>query len=177
MWTSCHGQSVTWYYVVYLLHIIGSYNLYFVFNRLNLSKGLYFWDQLDMKPWRKYMKEGLSTNRLLFQMFFEFFICLRWFMYITKKHQKLKLVWKIWNQMEIVTPCKNFTDSQCTLLILLFDYGSIRQVSGTKMAPKRCPMGWWKGQSTVEFIKMKGPGGKGHCRDVDMPAQRDYTDW
>ena len=24
-------------------------------------------------------------------------------------------------------------------------------------------MGWWKGPANVEFIKMKGPGGKGHA--------------
>ncbi|XP_031559817.1 uncharacterized protein KIAA0930 homolog [Actinia tenebrosa] len=45
----------------------------------------------------------------------------------------------------------------------------------TKMAQK-VSMGWWKGQSTVEFIKMKGPGGKGHaemaiCRPKDGAFQ------
>ena len=24
-------------------------------------------------------------------------------------------------------------------------------------------MGWWQGPANVEFIKMKGPGGKGHA--------------
>lgn len=28
---------------------------------------------------------------------------------------------------------------------------------------QKVSMGWFKGQSTIEFIKMKGPGGKGHA--------------
>ncbi|KXJ12125.1 Uncharacterized protein KIAA0930 [Exaiptasia diaphana] len=44
----------------------------------------------------------------------------------------------------------------------------------TKMAQKMS-MGWWKGQSTTEFIKMKGPGGKGHA-EMSISRPKDCTD-
>ncbi|KAK3745891.1 hypothetical protein QZH41_006135 [Actinostola sp. cb2023] len=44
----------------------------------------------------------------------------------------------------------------------------------TKMAQKMS-MGWWKGQSTTEFIKMKGPGGKGHA-EMSIGRPKDCTE-
>ena len=46
----------------------------------------------------------------------------------------------------------------------------------TKMVQKMS-LGWWRGPANVEFIKMKGPGGKGHaemaiCRQKDPEDDR-----
>lgn len=39
---------------------------------------------------------------------------------------------------------------------------------------QKMSMGWWKGQSTAEFIKMKGPGGKGHA-EMSISRPKDNT--
>ncbi|KAJ7390956.1 hypothetical protein OS493_020976 [Desmophyllum pertusum] len=36
---------------------------------------------------------------------------------------------------------------------------------------RKVSMGWWKGPANVEFIKMKGPGGKGHA-EMAITQQR-----
>ncbi|XP_032220552.1 uncharacterized protein KIAA0930 homolog isoform X2 [Nematostella vectensis] len=48
-----------------------------------------------------------------------------------------------------------------------------RASMATKVAQKMS-MGWWKGQSTVEFIKMKGPSGKGHA-EMAISRHKDCT--
>lgn len=40
---------------------------------------------------------------------------------------------------------------------------------------RKVSLGWWKGPANVEFIKMKGPGGKGHA-EMAITQQRTVDD-
>ena len=37
------------------------------------------------------------------------------------------------------------------------------QASVASKVARKVSMGWWRGPVNVEFIKMRGPGGKGHA--------------
>ena len=48
-------------------------------------------------------------------------------------------------------------------LIIMICVVSLTQASVASKVARKVSMGWWKGPANVEFIKMKGPGGKGHA--------------
>ena len=48
-------------------------------------------------------------------------------------------------------------------LIIMTCVVSLTQASVASKVARKVSMGWWKGPANVEFIKMKGPGGKGHA--------------
>lgn len=49
-----------------------------------------------------------------------------------------------------------------SLIIMICD-AFLTQASVASKVARKVSMGWWKGPANVEFIKMKGPGGKGHA--------------
>ena len=48
-------------------------------------------------------------------------------------------------------------------LIIMICVVFLTQASVASKVARKVSMGWWKGPANVEFIKMKGPGGKGHA--------------
>ena len=45
------------------------------------------------------------------------------------------------------------------------------QASVASKVARKVSMGWWRGPVNVEFIKMRGPGGKGHA-EMAITQQR-----